>query len=423
MTTPGVLVVDDEVKLCRNIALKLRREGFVTYEAHNGRSALRKLQYLPIRLMILDYMLTDMTGFEVLKRVKEISPGTVVYMLTAYGNIEGAVLAMKCGAADYFVKPIDLKFLAEVVAKAFAEMDRETAQVVFQSARMREIKDMLDRVVATDASVLLIGESGCGKSTVARWIHEHSHRKDGPFVPVLCASMPEEALDRELFGEEGKIAAADGGTLFLHEVGDLSPHLQAKLLKFLEERRFYGADPHGSEGPDVRLVTSSTRQLKALVHEGRFLRELYYHLNLVEVEIPPLRQRREDIPILIGQRMAELNAKYGKELAVSEALADRMSRHPWKGNIRELFNAIERMHLLKMSGELGEEDFRRIMAHEKDVGVDTPAAGPLHEVLEDVEERLILDALYKTGGNQSKAAEMLGISRNALIYRLKRMKR
>ncbi|HEY8528042.1 MAG TPA: helix-turn-helix domain-containing protein, partial [Paenibacillaceae bacterium] len=201
------------------------------------------------------------------------------------------------------------------------------------------------------------------------------------------------------------------------------PHLQAKLLKFLEERRFYGADPHGSEGPDVRLVTSSTRQLKALVHEGRFLRELYYHLNLVEVEIPPLRQRREDIPILIGQRMAELNAKYGKELAVSEALADRMSRHPWKGNIRELFNAIERMHLLKMSGELGEEDFRRIMAHEKDVGVDTPAAGPLHEVLEDVEERLILDALYKTGGNQSKAAEMLGISRNALIYRLKRMKR
>src|SRR5690606_9853543 len=145
---------------------------------------------------------------------------------------------------------------------------------------------------------------------------------DGPFVPVLCASMPEEALDRELFGEEGKIAAADGGTLFLHEVGDLSPHLQAKLLKFLEERRFYGADPHGSEGPDVRLVTSSTRQLKALVHEGRFLRELYYHLNLVEVEIPPLRQRREDIPILIGQRMAELNAKYGKELAVSEALLD-----------------------------------------------------------------------------------------------------
>jgi len=143
----------------------------------------------------------------------------------------------------------------------------------------------------------------------------------------------------------------------------------------------------------------------------------------VEAEIPPLRQRREDIPLLVAQRMAELNAKYGKELAVSEALLDILSRHPWKGNIRELFNTIERMHLLKMSGQLGEEDFRRIMAHERDISLDAPAAGHLHEVLEDVEERLILDALYKTGGNQSKAAEMLGISRNALIYRLKRMKR
>ncbi len=424
MTLPGVLIVDDEIKLCRNIALKLKRQGYTTYEAYDGKAALRKVQHFPIHLVVLDYMLTDTTGLEVLKKIKEISPQTRVYMLTAYGNVENAVLAMKWGASDYLNKPIDLKRIAELVEEAFQSLNDLSGGVVFQSPKMQAIHDVLGRISGTDAPVLLYGESGTGKTTWARWVHDNSRRKDMPFLAVNCGSMPENLLERELFGASGRAVAADGGTLFLDEIGGTTPLIQAHLLRLLEENRILTPDTQEMKPVNVRLITSTSRSLQALVNEGRFLEDLYYKLNLVEVGIPPLRERKEDIPLLVKAIMAQLNTKYGKPLTFSEKLLEVFMDMPWQGNISEMMNLIERMHLLKVSGELDTFDLPS-NAPETASGPrgSLKLQGRLYDVLEEIEERMILDALEKTRGNQSKAAEMLGISRNAFIYKMKRIGR
>ncbi|WP_186438463.1 sigma-54-dependent transcriptional regulator [Cohnella terricola] len=424
MTAPGVLIVDDEIKLCRNIALKLRREGYATYEAYDGKAAIRKLQQHAIRVMILDFMLTDMTGLDVLKKVKELSPQTKVYMLTAYGNVENAVLAMKWGASDYLNKPFDLKQLAEIVEDAYRSMDDNSGEVVFKSPKMQAVRGILDRINTTNAPVLLYGESGAGKTTLARWIHNRSGRKEQPFLYVNCGSMPEGMLERELFGASGKAVAADGGTLFLDEIGSLTPLNQAHLYCLLKDGSFLATDTQERVSVNVRMITSTGRPIKQLVKEGRFRDDLYYLLNLVELELPSLRERKEDIPLLAEQKLAQLNAKYGKPLTISDELMRILIDMPWQGNISELMNLIERMHLLKMNGAIDVEDMPSSLAGLSARTIEElQLEGKLYDVLEEVEGRMIVDALGKTGGNQSRAAELLGISRNALIYKMKRIER
>ncbi|MEK3884313.1 sigma-54 dependent transcriptional regulator [Paenibacillus sp. PL2-23] len=424
MTVPGILIVDDEIKLCRNIALKLRREGYTVYEAYDGKAAIRKLQQHSIRVMILDFMLTDMTGLEVLKTAKELSPDTKVYMLTAYGNVENAVLAMKWGASDYWNKPFDLKKLAEHVMDAYRSQDDASGEVVFRSPKMEAIKGILDRIVTTNAPVLLLGESGAGKTMLAKWIHDHSGRRDQPFLHVNCDSMPEGMLERELFGWSGKAFAAEGGTLFLDEIGSLTPLNQAHLYRMLKDKSLLSADTQERREVNVRLITSTRERLPQLVKEGRFRDDLYYMLNLVELELPPLRERKEDIPLLVEQKLAQLNAKYGKPLKISEELMLMLVEMPWLGNINELMNVIERMHLLKVNGALHAEDLpASLLGHSARTVDGLQLEGRLYDVLEEVEGRMIVDALEKTGGNQSRAAELLGISRNALIYKMKRIER
>jgi Response regulator containing CheY-like receiver, AAA-type ATPase, and DNA-binding domains len=424
MTTPGVLIVDDEIKLCRNIALKLKREGFVTYEAYDGKAAIRKLQKHSIHVVILDFMLTDMTGLDVLKQIKQLAPRAKVYMLTAYGNVENAVLAMKLGASDYLNKPFDLKQLADIVKEAYRSLNDVSGDVVFKSPRMQAVREVLERIATTDVPVLLHGEQGSGKSTLARWVHARSRRSEQPFLSVYCKLMPEELLGRELFGASGKAVAADGGTLYLDEVGELTPLVQGGLLRLLEEGKVVCPDTNETITVDLRLITSSSVPLHTLVKEGRFGDDLYYRLNLVEAAIPPLKDRREDIPLLVRQKLEQLNVKYGKPLQIAEPLMELLTELPWPGNIEELMNLIERMHLLKLNGALEVDDLpdsvlQSGMSSKDDIALQ----GRLYDVIEKVEEKMITDALNRTGGNQSKAAELLGISRNALIYKMKRFTR
>lgn len=424
MINPGILVIDDEVKLCRNIALKLRREGFTVYEAYDGKAALRKFLQYTIRVVILDYMLTDMTGLEILKRIKELAPQTRVYMLTAYGNIENAVLAMKWGAEDYFNKPFDLKELAIIVNKAYQSLDELSGDIVFKSEKMKAVRLILERIKMTDAQVLLIGESGTGKSMLAKWIHEHSARKEMPFLQVNCGLISDATLERELFGSSGKVKAADGGTLYLNEISNLSPLLQGHLYCLLKDNYYICLDSGKRETVNVRIITSTIHHLQQLVKEGSYRGDLYFLLNLIEIELPTLRERKEDIPFLVDQKITQLNAKYGKPLAISAELLDIIEDILWLGNMNELMNMLERMHLLKLDGVLDVGDFPSTMLTQSAKSIEElQLDGKLYDVLEEVEGRMIVEALEKTRGNQSRAAELLGISRNSLIYKMKRIER
>lgn len=437
MTMHRVLIVDDEVKLCRNIALKLQREGYEVHVAHEGKSAIELVDRLSFGVVILDYMLTDMTGIEVLRKIKEKRPYLMVFMLTAYGNIENAVMAMKLGAIDYLNKPIELKVLSEKVARILPQPTEKNAvgDMVFASKKMAQIREVLDRVKQTDASILLLGESGVGKTALARWVHEQSHRKQHPWISLNCAAIPENLLESELFGYEkgaftgateariGKFEAADKGTIFLDEVGELSLSTQAKLLHVIEEKCLTRLGSHQERVVDVRIIAATNRNLSESVREGKFREDLYYRLNLVEIVIPPLRERKEDIAFLVQQKIQELNKKYNKTIIASPDLIQTLTTLPWHGNIRELLNTLERMHILKLTGYLNLSDLPiTLMVSPNHKDHDT-YEGKLQDVLNEVEEKMIEEALAKVGGNQTQAADLLGISRNTLIYKMKKMKR
>lgn len=437
MADHRVLVVDDEIKLCRNIALKLQRMGYEVYVAHDGKTAIDMVDRFSFSAVILDYMLTDMTGTEVLRAIKMKHPYLIVFMLTAYGNVENAVMAMKLGAVDYLNKPVELKALADKIAKVLPPSagDEQTGDMIFVSDKMKQIRDILDRVKQTDASILLLGESGVGKTALARWIHGQSHRRDRPWISLNCAAIPENLLESELFGFEkgaftgavearvGKFEAAHQGTIFLDEIGEMSLSTQAKLLHIIDEKRLTRLGSHQERTIDVRIIAATNRNLKQAVRDGKFREDLYYRLNLVEIHMPPLRERKEDIPVLVQQKLQELNRKYRKSIAASDDLMKSLENRPWHGNIREMVNVLERMHILKSSGYLQPSDLPASQMNAPDRMGHDPHMGKLQDVLDEVEEKLIEEALAKAGGNQTQAADLLGISRNTLIYKMKKMRR
>lgn len=443
--TWNVLIVDDEEQLCKLVARKLQKAQLRTFVAHNGQDALHIISKTKIDAVILDYMLPDMTGIDVLKVIKKENDIPVI-MLTAYGNVESAVLAMKLGAADYLNKPIELEELKKIVIKVCQQPRGESdvrlsvQGLVSQSGKMNKVMELVQRVKDTEASILILGESGVGKTALAKWIHENSIRKDKPFVAINCAAIPETLLESELFGfrkgsftgatssQKGKFLAADGGTIFLDEIGEISLGMQVKLLHVIEEKKIMQLGSNEYHSLDVRIIAATNKNLKKLVQEQKFREDLYYRLNLMEVEIPPLRDRKEDIGPLVNHHIEKLNQKYKKQLTIHPEVVQKLSSHFWPGNIRELLNTVERIHILKRIGTIEAADLEytfsnQQLAHDKTSlhNEQKAISNNLSQVLEEVEEQMIKKALTETNDNQTKAAEKLGIARHTLIYKMKKM--
>ncbi len=445
-----ILFIDDD-KAGREVALfNLRKAGYEVAAASDGQEGLDAFAARPFDLVVTDVKMPGISGIEVLRRIRERAPDVPVLVITAFGNVETAVTAMKEGAYDFIGKPFHRDQLLLAVEKALerrrlASEVRELKirasgvgrEIVCVSAAMKKVLEVADRVAATDATVLITGESGTGKEAVARRIHVMSPRAERPFVAVNCAAIPGELLESELFGHArgaftgavrdrvGRFRQAEGGTLFLDEIGELPLPLQAKLLRVLQERV---VDAVGSDRPipvDVRIVVATNRDLPERIREGTFREDLYFRLNVVEVRVPPLRERPEDIPALVDRFMGEL--AQGRDLVVPPPVMEELSCRPWPGNVRELKNACERMAILCRGAEVSMDDLpppppaRRVADSGADGGGDDwPPLPPGGLSLVDLEKRIIERALRLKGGNITQAAAYLRIPRHVLVYRIEK---
>ena len=448
--TGRILFIDDD-RSGREVALfNLRKAGYDVTPASDGQEGLALFSPEKFDLVITDLKMPVVDGMEVLETVRRISPETPVLVITAFGNLETAVGAMKRGAADFIGKPFQRDQILLAVEKVL-ERRRLVAEVrdlrirtsgvereiVYVSAAMRRLIEMADRVAGSDATILITGESGTGKEVVARRIHVRSPRADKPFVAVNCAAIPGELLESELFGHTkgaftgavrerlGKFRQADGGTLFLDEIGEIPMSLQSKLLRAIQERV---VDVVGGDAPvevDVRVVAATNKNLQERIREGKFREDLYYRLNVVELHVPPLRERPEDIPLLVEYFVRELDA--GKEMIVEPQVMEELKSRPWPGNVRELRNACERIVILSHGREMSLDDLPPAPAGGRgentamDVaGLDWPALPPDGLSLIDLEKKVIEKALMLKRGNITQAAAYLRVPRHILVYRVEK---
>src|SRR5262245_53187514 len=443
--TPTVLVVDDEPAIVDSLQKILERESLRVLTAGSGGEALDIIRREPISVLLTDLMMPGMSGMDLLRASKSVAPETETVLMTAYGTVENAVEAMKQGAYDFVTKPIKRAHLVRVVGKALekrtlvqenrslrAQLQAQRKKTLIgQSLPWRRTMEVVMQAAPSHATVLLLGESGTGKELLARAIHEASPRATGPFVPVNCAALPETILEAELFGYEkgaftgavqrhdGRFLQADHGTLFLDEIGEIPTHVQVKLLRVLQEGEVERLGGRTAK-VDLRLVAATNQDLRAAVREGRFREDLYYRLNVIAVPIPPLRDRREDIPLLAGHFLQPYAARNARHLAgFSRAAADVLSRYEWPGNVRELENTVERAVVLcrgssielddlppdVRSGQGGMQDGRSLT-----FAVGTP--------LEEIERRVIHATLAHVGGDKRLCAQLLGIATRTIYRRL-----
>jgi DNA-binding NtrC family response regulator len=431
-----VLVVDDEPKLGKLVSEALALDGHTVTQAGGGRVALAELQKEAFEIVVADLRMPDVDGLGVLQAARARTPPAEVILMTAHATAESAVAAMKAGAADYLIKPFAMEELRlrvqrlanqrAVERKADRLVERLTPGLVAESAAMKDVLAAARRVAATDASVLLMGESGTGKNQLARLIHYSSKRAAAPLVEVHCAALPEALLESELFGHEkgaftgaherriGHLAAADTGTLFLDEIGEVTPATQVKLLRFLQEREFVPVGSTQTRKVDVRVVAATNRDLDDAVKAGTFREDFYYRLNVFAIHLPPLRDRREDILPLADRFLSSRGVPPSR---LSPAARDRLHDHAWPGNVREMENALERALILAGDDEIGADHFGRLgRASERSEVRGQRAADVLREGfnLDDFERELIDAAIERAGGNKAAAARLLGITRRRL---------
>ncbi len=446
MKKSSILLIDDDDSLRRVMEFSLVEAGYRVQAAASGEDGLRLLEKESFDAVITDITMPGMNGMEVLARVHERDERLPVVVITAYGTIESAVLAMKKGAFDYITKPFNRDELRLTLDKALRmrRLEKENAElraevtdrycfesIIGVSEKIKDVLALAGRVAASDASVLITGESGTGKELLAKGIHYNSPRSGGPFVAVNCAAIPENLIESELFGHvkgaftgavkdrEGKFEAAAGGTLFLDEIGDLRIDLQAKILRALQERQ---VDRVGGNRPidlDVRVIAATNKDIERAVKEGGFREDLYYRLSVVTLHMPPLRERRDDIPLLVNHFLKKYNT--GTELRIDAGALSTMKTYGWPGNVRELENVIERASVLKRGNVITLADLPEKLKKEKteveSIILNLPDEGIS---LEDLEKNLIIKALEKHKGNQTRAAEYLGITRPTLIYRMEK---
>jgi DNA-binding NtrC family response regulator len=455
MSQVHVLVVDDDPALREILQEALMRESYNVSTAEDGTQAIQAVKDSVVHIVITDYQLPDIDGLEVIDRLSKLDAKIIPIVMTGFGTIETAVRAMKSGAFDFITKPFDLETVAVVVRKAaeFHRLRQENhllrravrdqyrlEQLVGVSEPMQQVLEFVQKVADSDSTVMIQGESGTGKELVARMLHFNSLRRDRPLVPVNCGAIPENLLESELFGHEkgaftgatharmGRFELAHGGTIFLDEIGELSLPLQVKLLRVLQEREFERVGGNRTIHVDVRIIAATNQDLEIMVEEKRFRQDLFYRLNVIPIVIPPLRERRTDIPLLIDHFLTRFNqSKHTEVIGLDDEALRLLTEYDWPGNIRELENMMERLTVLKKRGILSSEDLpqkisrRSIIPELKEQFIRLSEDGiHLSREVEQYEKHLIMEALKKANGVTARAAQLLHLNRTTLVEKLKR---
>lgn len=442
--TKKILIADDEKNMIWALKKAFKNEDYKIITAPNGIEAVEKATSHTPELVLLDFKMPKLNGLEALKKIKEVDPKISIIMMTAHGTMESAIEAMKNGAIDYISKPFDIEDLKLQIRKALdigamkdqiefltEELRNTTGKVIIgKSSKIKDVLDRVSKVANSNATVLITGESGTGKELIANAVHYSSDRKDKPYVKINCGAIPENLLESELFGHEkgaftgavnkklGKFERASKGTIFLDEVGELSLPMQVKLLRVLQEKEIERIGGTAVIKIDVRVVAATNRDLKKMVEEGSFREDLYYRLNVIPIEIPALKERKEDIPLLVRYFIEKYCNQIGRNIIdIHKEALEMLVKYEWQGNIRELENVIERMVILCQGDTINKNDLPKEILY-KDINNIEFVLPETGINFEEVEKSFIKQALILSEGNQTKAAKLLGITRHTLLYRM-----